>query len=70
MEKTKLRGSGYLLRRADITCIRRAAIDWTPQSRQKLERPIDTWRYFTLKEVKTNGRTWRKLKQLSEDRMK
>ena len=60
---------GHTLRREQES-ISRQALDWNPQGKRKIGRPKTTWRRTVEREIKEEGKTWREIKNLAQNRVR
>ncbi|RMZ95619.1 endonuclease-reverse transcriptase [Brachionus plicatilis] len=63
----RLRWLGHVLRMKDTRILKRA-LQWTPQGRRKVGRPVVTWKSIT-KELIEMGMTWREARVKAKDRL-
>jgi hypothetical protein len=63
----KWRWIGHTLRRP-LGDIAKTALDWNPQGSRRPGRPSNTWRRTIEQEAARQGKTWRQIKALAQDR--
>lgn len=67
IKKRKWRWIGHTLRKEEMDIVRQA-LDWNHQGARKRGRPRTTWRRVVAKEAEEQGKSWREIKQLAQDR--
>lgn len=66
--RRKWRWIGHTLRKSND--IAKEALDWNPQGRRRIGRPIDTWKRSLKREIVAADTTWPQLKALASNRVR
>jgi hypothetical protein len=64
---SKWKWIGHTIRK-DQNAAERIVLDWNPQGTRKRGRPKKTWKRSVVEEAHRDGRTWREVEWLAEDR--
>lgn len=69
IKRRKWKWIGHTLRKP-VSDIAREALDWNPQGKRKRGRPKMSWRRTIEEEAKAEGKTWKEIKALANNRVR